>query len=88
MRVVVPFGAAEPKTRLAPALDATERRVFARVMLVDVLAALVDAGYEPTVVADEPVDLATLVDELTDGTFSERVTRASRPTTVTSRSQS
>ncbi|AUV84039.1 2-phospho-L-lactate guanylyltransferase [Salinigranum rubrum] len=41
MRVVVPFDATDPKTRLAPVLDATERREFARCMLRDVLDAVV-----------------------------------------------
>jgi 2-phospho-L-lactate guanylyltransferase len=62
MRIVVPFGAAEPKTRLSPVLDATERRKFAAVMLADVLGALTDGGYEPTVVADAPVDVSSFAD--------------------------
>jgi 2-phospho-L-lactate guanylyltransferase len=60
MRVVVPFGADRPKTRLAPVLDATEREAFARAMLRDVLSALeaVDRlDREPTVLADAPVDV-------------------------------
>jgi len=61
MDVVVPFGAAEPKTRLSPVLDPEERRAFAEAMLADVLAALATAGYDPTVVADEPVDVGALV---------------------------
>jgi len=52
MRVVVPFGADRPKTRLGPVLDAHERRIFAETMLGDVLAVLAELGYEPTVVAD------------------------------------
>jgi 2-phospho-L-lactate guanylyltransferase len=55
MRVVVPFGAVDPKTRLSPVLDADERRVFARAMLRDVLAALPDR-HDPTVLATGSVD--------------------------------
>jgi len=57
MRVVVPFSASEPKTRLAPVLTADERRQFARVMLDDVLCALVEVGVEPELLATAPVDL-------------------------------
>jgi 2-phospho-L-lactate guanylyltransferase len=64
MRVVVPFGAARPKTRLSSVLDADERREFARTMLEDVLAAL-PARHEPTVIATAPVDcdVPVVVDE-------------------------
>lgn len=55
MRIVVPFGAAEPKTRLSPTLDADERRVFARAMLRDVLEAL-PARHDATVLATASVD--------------------------------
>jgi 2-phospho-L-lactate guanylyltransferase len=63
MRVVVPFGAAEPKTRLSPVLDAGQRREFAEAMLADVLGALSDCGYEPTVLADRPTDVSSLAGE-------------------------
>ncbi|PSP52874.1 2-phospho-L-lactate guanylyltransferase [Halobacteriales archaeon QH_7_68_42] len=56
MRVVVPFSAERPKTRLSSVLDADERRAFARVMLRDVLDALASTGHDPTVVATAPVD--------------------------------
>ena len=56
MRVVVPFSAERPKTRLSSVLDADERRTFARVMLRDVLDALASTGHDPTVVATAPVD--------------------------------
>ena len=56
MRVVVPFGAERPKTRLSPVLDADERRAFARAMVRDVLDALASTGHDPTVVATAPVD--------------------------------
>lgn len=65
MRVVVPFDAVEPKTRLSPLLDAEERAAFARVLLEDVLDALHGAGVEPTVYATAPVDVdaPVVVDE-------------------------
>ena len=55
MRVVVPFGAVQPKTRLTPVLDDDERHEFARAMLCDVLDAL-PASHDPTVLATAPVD--------------------------------
>jgi 2-phospho-L-lactate guanylyltransferase len=59
MRVVVPFGAADPKTRLAPVLDADERRALAVAMLGDVLEAVAATGRHPTVVADTGLADAT-----------------------------
>jgi 2-phospho-L-lactate guanylyltransferase len=60
MRVVVPFDAAEPKTRLAPVLDDAERRAFAHCMLGDVLDAVTTTvGSESTVdvLATTPTDV-------------------------------
>jgi 2-phospho-L-lactate guanylyltransferase len=57
MRVVVPFDARDPKTRLNGVLDGTERSAFARAMLRDVLAAVRTAGGEPTVLATAEVDV-------------------------------
>ena len=57
MRVVVPFGADSPKTRLAPFFDADERRDFALAMLRDVLDAVEAADGTPVVLADAPVDV-------------------------------
>ena len=57
MHVVVPFGAVEPKTRLAPVLTGDERREFARVMLDDVLDALEATGVAPELLSTGPVDL-------------------------------
>ncbi|WP_440988715.1 2-phospho-L-lactate guanylyltransferase [Haloarchaeobius baliensis] len=57
MRVVVPFAAENPKTRLAGVLDADERAAFARAMLADVLDAVRGAGGTPTVLATAPVDV-------------------------------
>jgi 2-phospho-L-lactate guanylyltransferase len=56
MRVLVPFDAREPKTRLAPVLDGPERRAFAHAMLTDVLDVLETAGHQPTVLATAAVD--------------------------------
>jgi 2-phospho-L-lactate guanylyltransferase len=63
MRVVVPFDATDPKTRLAPLLDAPERRAFARCMLRDVLDAVVglsraDAVAGVDVISTAPLDPA------------------------------
>lgn len=57
MRVLVPFDARDPKTRLAPALDADERAAFAEAMLRDVLAAIREAGHAPELLATAPVEL-------------------------------
>ncbi|MFB6305141.1 MAG: 2-phospho-L-lactate guanylyltransferase [Haloferacaceae archaeon] len=56
MRVLVPYAAERPKTRLSDRLDADERRSFARAMLADVLDAVRGAGHDPTVLATAPVD--------------------------------
>ena len=67
MRVVVPFGTHDPKTRLSPILAADERAAFARVMLTDVLAALAATDADPTVLAtgrlDIDVDVPVTVDD-------------------------
>ncbi len=57
MRVVVPFAAGRPKTRLADVLDADDRASFARAMLADVLDAVEAAGRQPEVLATAPVDV-------------------------------
>lgn len=65
MRVVVPFGARDPNSRLAPFLTADERRDFAAAMCRDVLDAL--HGHEPELLVDGPVgfdvDVPVTVDE-------------------------
>jgi len=58
MRILVPFEAADPKTRLNVVLDADERDGVARAMLRDVLDACLDAGHDPEVVATAPVEVA------------------------------
>lgn len=65
MRVVVPFAAEQPKTRLGEFLTPDERRAFARAMLRDVLAALGETEHTPEVLSTAAidVDVATTVDE-------------------------
>jgi 2-phospho-L-lactate guanylyltransferase len=55
VRVLVPFDAARPKTRLAGLLAPDERAAFAAAMLGDVLDALRGAGFRPRVLATAPV---------------------------------
>lgn len=59
MRVIVPFAAKTPKTRLSPVLTASERTTLARAMLADVLTATVEAGHEPTVVSTGPLEIGS-----------------------------
>jgi len=79
MRVVVPFDAASPNSRLGDVLDARERRELALAMLADVLDAVRAAGRSPEVVSTAPVDcdapvtvderpLSACVNALLDGT--------------------
>ncbi|WP_435183299.1 2-phospho-L-lactate guanylyltransferase [Halobellus sp. EA9] len=56
MRVLVPFTARDPKTRLAPVLDADERRRFAFAMLRDVVSAIRAAGHDPELLVPGPLD--------------------------------
>jgi len=56
METLVPFGVAEPKSRLSPVLPADERAAFARAMLTDTLAAIRGAGGSPRVLATGPVE--------------------------------
>jgi 2-phospho-L-lactate guanylyltransferase len=65
MRVVVPFAAEQPKTRLADVFTPAERRAFARIMLDDVLCALREAGHAPAVLTTAAIDVdaPTVVDD-------------------------
>jgi len=56
MDVLVPFDASDPKTRLAPVLDESERQAFAGAMLGDVLGVLDAAGHDAEVLATAPVE--------------------------------
>jgi 2-phospho-L-lactate guanylyltransferase len=57
MRVVVPFAAEQPKTRLDGFLTPDERRAFARAMLTDVLDALRETSHDPELLSTVPVDI-------------------------------
>jgi 2-phospho-L-lactate guanylyltransferase len=57
MRVFVPYDAREPKTRLAPLLDADERAALARAMGRDVLSVLDGTAHDPVLLATEPLDV-------------------------------
>lgn len=56
MRILVPFDARTPKTRLSPVLGPTEREEFASVVLDDVLDVLRTAGHDPELLSTAPVD--------------------------------
>ncbi|EMA55462.1 MULTISPECIES: 2-phospho-L-lactate guanylyltransferase [Halococcus] len=84
MRVVVPFAAEQPKTRLADVFTPAERREFARVMLDDVLRALREAGHTPEVLttAGIDVDAPTIVDDRPLSTAVDAVLAAGTPVAV------
>lgn len=65
MDILVPFSITDPKSRLQSILDTEERKRFAMVMLTDVCAQIVDAGYAPTILATEEIDVEvdTIIDE-------------------------
>jgi 2-phospho-L-lactate guanylyltransferase len=65
MRVVIPFDATDPKTRLARVLDRDERREFAIAMLRDVIAVVHETGHRPDVLSTAPIDVEapTTVDD-------------------------
>ncbi|MEF8781088.1 MAG: 2-phospho-L-lactate guanylyltransferase [Haloferacaceae archaeon] len=56
MRVLIPFAADRPKTRLDPILSPDEREAFAAAMLADVLRAVRLAGREPVVLSTAPLE--------------------------------
>lgn len=66
MRVVVPFAADRPKTRLANVFTDEQRNAFARAMLRDVLDAIKETGRDAEILATRPlpdVDASVTVDE-------------------------
>lgn len=85
MRVVVPFDASTPKTRLEDTLDPDERVAFGEAMLADVLAALQETGAEPEVLSTGHVDteFPVTIDErpLTQA-VNAQLTNASTPMAV------
>lgn len=56
MRLLVPFDALDPNTRLDPVLADSDRAALAGCMLSDVIAASRAAGARPTVLSTEAVD--------------------------------
>ncbi|MFW5938349.1 MAG: 2-phospho-L-lactate guanylyltransferase [Halanaeroarchaeum sp.] len=61
MRVVIPFDATNPKSRLAEVLDPAERREFSETMLRDVVDAVRETGHSPEVLSTAPVDVDVAV---------------------------
>ncbi|MEZ3115068.1 2-phospho-L-lactate guanylyltransferase [Halobaculum sp. MBLA0147] len=82
MRVLVPFAAGRPKTRLADVLDRDERRAFAEAMLSDVLAAVRAAGHTPELLTTERLDrdVTQTVDDRPLGTAVDAVLAERQPT--------
>lgn len=84
MRVLVPFAAERPKTRLEPVLSAAERSSFAAAMLADVLEAIRLAAHDPVVLSTAPIDdrAGELADALADELAAARVVVDERPLTT------
>ncbi len=57
MRVVVPVGPHQPKTRLGDVLAPDERVAFTEAMLADVLGAIRGAGRDPEVLSTAPIEV-------------------------------
>ncbi len=56
MRVIIPFDARDPKTRLSTLLDYDDRNEFARAMLRDVVSVVQDTGRDPLVLSSAPIE--------------------------------
>ncbi|MFB6186132.1 MAG: 2-phospho-L-lactate guanylyltransferase [Halobacteriaceae archaeon] len=56
MRVVVPFDATNPKTRLDQVLSDEEREEFANAMIDDVIDTIQATGYTPEIIATKQID--------------------------------
>lgn len=84
MRVVVPFAAEQPKTRLAAVFAPAERRALARVMLADVLRALRETGHAPEVLTTAAIDVdaPTIVDDRPLNRAVDAVLSAGMPVAV------
>lgn len=65
MRVLVPYDARDPKTRLSPLFSPAERRSFARTSLEWVLSRVEEAGHDPLILATDDVEAPwpTVVDD-------------------------
>ncbi|AKH98418.1 2-phospho-L-lactate guanylyltransferase [Halanaeroarchaeum sulfurireducens] len=61
MRVVIPFDARNPKSRLSPTLDREERRDFSEAMLRDVIDVVRETGRSPEILSTAPVDVDATV---------------------------
>ena len=61
MRVVIPFDATNPKSRLSPTLDCEERRDFSEAMLRDVIDIVRETGRSPEILSSAPVDVDATV---------------------------
>jgi 2-phospho-L-lactate guanylyltransferase len=53
-QAIIPFKPVNPKTRLSCVLSQPEREAFARMMLDDVIAAVLGAGCRPIILCTEP----------------------------------
>ena len=76
MRVVVPFAAERPKTRLSGVLSSEERARFAAAMRRDVVRAVRAGGGDPTVLATAPVDDADAPVTVDDRPLTDAVNAA------------
>jgi len=72
MRVVVPFDAVDPKTRLGDRLDPAERSSFAYAMLRDVLEVVRAAGGSPEVLSTADLSSQAGLDHDVPVTIDER----------------
>ncbi|MDY6818367.1 MAG: 2-phospho-L-lactate guanylyltransferase [Halobacteriales archaeon] len=70
MRVVVPYDAIDPKSRLADTLGPEERHAFARAMRQDVIEALLAIGYEPEILATAAIE--STADDAVTTTIDDR----------------
>ncbi len=82
MRVLVPFDAATPKTRLKPVLNATERKAFAKASLRDVTATITQAGHTPEVLTTAQISIThpiTVTPEPLTPAVNDWLERTDRP---------
>lgn len=72
MEFLVPYDRRDPKTRLEPVFDHTERAAFAAAMLEDVLLAFDSSRHDPRILSTAPIDGEKAVLERTPVTIDER----------------